>query len=126
MTERIASQTLALALLLYQQSDGWVLLPAVMLPAGCFLAACRAQRCSIRLWLIPVLLISAGVVLLLIPPGGGEGRMARGTAARYGESNGRDTRCDRPEQSGVVLTEACQGLVTVSLRTADGRQGAMR
>ncbi|WP_439413161.1 hypothetical protein [Enterobacter ludwigii] len=125
MTERIASQTLTLALLLYQQSDGWVLLPAVMLPAGCFLAALRPQRCSIRLWLIPVLLISAGVVLL-IPPGGGEGRIARGTAARYGESNGRDTRCDRPERSGVVLTEACQGLVTVSLRTANDRQGAMR
>ncbi|KFD24790.1 hypothetical protein [Yokenella regensburgei] len=60
-------------------------------------------RQSVRLWGPPVLLIGCGLGLAVYPCSD------RTTTDSSGELNGPDTRCERPEQSDVLLPMACPG-----------------
>lgn len=56
---------------------------------------------SVRLWGPPVLLMGCGVALAVWPEGD------RALAGYRAELNVPDTRCERPERSGVLLAVAC-------------------
>ncbi|MFZ5179097.1 hypothetical protein ACOY5X_22635 [Enterobacter kobei] len=58
-------------------------------------------RQSARLWGPPVLLMGCGVGLVMYP---GSDRSVSGSGAGL---NVPDTRCERPERSGVLLAVAC-------------------
>lgn len=58
-------------------------------------------RQSVRLWGLPVLLMGSGIALVVYP---GSDRPVAGAGQGL---NIPDTRCERPERSGVLLSVAC-------------------
>ncbi|KAF6706049.1 hypothetical protein G9387_06300 [Enterobacter hormaechei] len=105
---------LALSLRLHECPDEWLLSAAggVLALAGYpllrrFRVQCRhggclhaARRC-IRLWGAPLCFTGVGLFLVLFSGWGGQ---SGATVVR----DEADTRCERPEKSGVVLAAACR------------------
>lgn len=78
-------------------------------------------RQSVRLWGLPVLLMGCGIALVVYPGG---------DRVEAGAGQGLDipdTRCERPERSGVLLPVACTDAradLVMERAPADGPPGA--